>query len=272
MDVVTIRLRMRKLADAYGGTQWWCISHIVDWVLCFALLFAAGFLSAGLLRPYHRTLQQPDPYDLPLLEDTVPSWMLAPIVLSPLAVIFATQYSLKSLHDLHHGMLGWLESLSLNFLATQSAKLLAGRYRPSWTNDRTLDGRQSFPSGHSSISFAAMVYLSLYASAKLGLYSKHGGHLWKFLLTGAPIVVASLVAISRTRDYRHHFSDVLAGAILGTALATAAYLLNYPPPWSSRAMNPKCRNPPAIAASASIVDQSAPLRSNSTLSLSVEEP
>lgn len=37
------------------------------------------------------------------------------------------------------------------------------------------------------------------------------------------IMCASLVGISRTMDYRHHSTDVIAGAILGTLIAESVY-------------------------------------------------
>lgn len=43
-----------------------------------------------------------------------------------------------------------------------------------------------------------------------------------------PIIGAMLVAISRTRDYRHHWQDVTVGAILGTLCAYFAYRQYYP--------------------------------------------
>jgi diacylglycerol diphosphate phosphatase/phosphatidate phosphatase len=43
-----------------------------------------------------------------------------------------------------------------------------------------------------------------------------------------PIIGALLIAISRTRDYRHHWQDVTIGAILGTLCAYFAYRQFYP--------------------------------------------
>ena len=52
--------------------------------------------------------------------------------------------------------------------------------------------------------------------------------MYKLLITVLPIFLAFLVAISRTRDYRHNFSDVLAGMIIGVFSAVFGYFLHYP--------------------------------------------
>lgn len=47
------------------------------------------------------------------------------------------------------------------------------------------------------------------------LAGAQNGYSYKVWLAGSPLMVAALVAISRTMDYRHHWSDVLTGSLLG---------------------------------------------------------
>ncbi|KAH8379556.1 hypothetical protein KR009_005568 [Drosophila setifemur] len=82
----------------------------------------------------------------------------------------------------------------------------------------------SFPSAHSSLSFYSMVLLALYMH---GVWRGRGGvrvllHLLQFLL----LMAALCVSLSRVADYWHHWSDVLAGGLLGAAYAaiTATYV------------------------------------------------
>jgi len=89
------------------------------------------------------------------------------------------------------------------------------------------DGFRSFPSGHSSLSFAGLGFLAFYLAGKLHLFGDRG-HTGKAWIPLGPFVAAALVAISRTMDHRHHWQDVLAGAILGTVLAYFSYRQYYP--------------------------------------------
>jgi phosphatidate phosphatase len=85
------------------------------------------------------------------------------------------------------------------------------------------ESRLSFPSGHASISFYSMVFLILFINqtwkfTRLGLLPR----LVQFFL----FAFALFVALSRISDNKHHPTDVLAGALLGSfvSLLTFCYL------------------------------------------------
>lgn len=83
--------------------------------------------------------------------------------------------------------------------------------------------RLSFPSGHSSIAFYALLYTALYLQRKLSWRSsKLVRHFLQFLL----VMLAWYTALSRVMDSWHHWSDVLTGSLLGVAgaLITARYI------------------------------------------------
>ena len=44
-----------------------------------------------------------------------------------------------------------------------------------------------------------------------------------------PVMLAAYISISRLMDYRHHPTDVLAGAILGTTIGTTVYFVYHRP-------------------------------------------
>ena len=76
------------------------------------------------------------------------------------------------------------------------------------------EARQSFPSGHASVSCFAAAFLVLYAEARLTLlrlrYVKVFGQV-------AAVVGAIYVSTSRIQEYQHRASDVLGGGVLGVA-------------------------------------------------------
>ncbi|KAH8924255.1 phosphatidic acid phosphatase type 2/haloperoxidase, partial [Atractiella rhizophila] len=93
--------------------------------------------------------------------------------------------------------------------------------------DLLKDGFRSFPSGHSTGAFCGFGYLSLYLAGKFHLFDKKG-HTLKAWIAVFPLFGATYVAITRTEDYRHHATDVIAGAVLGLVVAFFCYHLYYP--------------------------------------------
>lgn len=60
------------------------------------------------------------------------------------------------------------------------------------------------------------------------------GEAWKALLVMVPLLAASLVAVSRIMDARHHPFDVITGSMLGVVCGFVAYRQYFPPlsePW-----------------------------------------
>ncbi|ORY82043.1 phosphatidic acid phosphatase type 2/haloperoxidase, partial [Protomyces lactucae-debilis] len=89
------------------------------------------------------------------------------------------------------------------------------------------DGFKSFPSGHSSISFSGLGLLAFWLAGKLRLMDGRG-HIWKVVVVMIPIAAATLVAVSRIMDKRHHAFDVLFGSALGIICAWVAYRQYFP--------------------------------------------
>ncbi|KAG5415812.1 hypothetical protein IGI04_003379 [Brassica rapa subsp. trilocularis] len=85
------------------------------------------------------------------------------------------------------------------------------------------EGYKSFPSGHTSWSFAGLTFLACYLSGKIKVFDRRG-HVAKLCLVFLPILVAVLIGISRVDDYWHHWTDVFAGTIIGTFVASFSYL------------------------------------------------
>lgn len=160
----------------------------------------------------------------------------------------------ERLWELNCGILGLVLSQAAAFVITAALKNACGKPRPDLIarclprpgsvdppvfglSDSSIctqpdhailkDGFRSFPSGHSSAAFAGLFYLSLYLSGKLHIMDNRG-EVWKTVIVMVPSLGAALIAISRIVDARHHPFDVIAGSLLGIAVAWASYRQYFP--------------------------------------------
>ncbi|XP_044014060.1 putative phosphatidate phosphatase [Aphidius gifuensis] len=78
------------------------------------------------------------------------------------------------------------------------------------------DSRKSFLSGHSSCMMYGMVYFALYLQLRV---TWKGSKLLRHSLQIICLWFSWYVAMSRISDHMHHWSDVLAGMLLGTIVA-----------------------------------------------------
>lgn len=92
------------------------------------------------------------------------------------------------------------------------------------------DGWRSFPSGHSSFSFAGLGFLSLFFAGQLHVfrYEAGGRDLSRALVCLVPLLGAAMIAISRCEDYRHDVYDVCIGSLLGYTVAYWSYRRHWP--------------------------------------------
>ncbi len=183
-------------------------------------------------------------------------------------------------HELHQSYLALALALTSTTAATGILKQSVGRPRPNFyalcmwdentmschnSTEHVNEAYRSFPSGHSSSSFAGLVFLTLWllhlirrseearalaalaasahrgggASAPLSMHqvdrelmhlhsrvlrtkTMGGGRasrMWLVYLCFLPVCVCTWIAMTRLVDYWHHFSDVLAGALIGSVFA-----------------------------------------------------
>lgn len=242
-------------------------SYLPDWVITIVL---AGLLAIinkahGFRREF--SLTDTSIQHTYAVHERVPTWLLAVLaVLVPALIIAIISLGVsRSVWDLHSGILGLVLAHALTVTITTIVKVTVGRPRPdlidrcqpvpgsvnaspyglvtdaicSVSPDSSIvrDGFRSFPSGHASTSWAGFTYLSLYLAAKLHLFDRRG-HAVTAWLCLTPLTAAALIAISRTMDYRHHATDVIAGAILGFVIAYWVYRLYYP-----RLTHAECHKP-----------------------------
>jgi len=107
-------------------------------------------------------------------------------------------------------------SLIATGVVTTSVKYAVGRYRPDETEAtwyaRPFSGHVSFPSGHTTQAFALAAVVS-------GHYRQPWVRVTAFFVAGA-------VGIARIQLDKHYASDVVLGAVIGTAVGGSVVALN----------------------------------------------
>lgn len=252
--------KMDRVTFGFGGYLWhrivqdWRIADVILTVVCFI-----GDYFAGKLEPFQRQFYINDlTISHPFAEhERVTSFQLFIYSLwIPAAVIVVFGLALSvpkhKLQTTFISLVGLGVSVTLTGLVTDILKNAFGRHRPDFlarcqpaadtaenvlvfakdvctaaNRDRLLDGFRTTPSGHSSISFAGLFYLTLWLWGQLvALQPQVGG--WRLIFAAIPSVGAALIALSRTEDYRHHFVDVFVGLVLGAGVAYWSYRRLFP--------------------------------------------
>lgn len=209
-----------------------------------------------------------------------------------LAVSLLSVLSRRPLAQLNRAILGLIFAQAVTGIVTELVKNLVGRPRPDFLDrcqpktvilpgvplayNSTLvdasicstpttsmllrDGFKSFPSGHSSMSFAGLGYLAWCLYGTLSTLTRRWSSqsyrhyaaapndesrdldleaaaeeqredaeapramvLTSVVVPFMPLLLATYVALSRVMDYRHHPEDVFAGSLLGAVLASVFY-------------------------------------------------
>lgn len=202
----------------------------------------------------------------------IDTWLSALLsALIPIAVILLAQFRVRSIWDVNNGIIGVIFSIVLGTLIQVIVKQLIGGFRPYFLavcmpdisraalnnatglnavgfqqimysvdvctqpdSNKLKNAMTSFPSGHSTAAFAGYVFLFLYLNAKLKVWADYRPALWKIALTFAPLLGALLIACSLTIDQAHNWYDIVAGSIIGTAVAFGSYRGCYAAVWDWR--------------------------------------
>ena len=113
----------------------------------------------------------------------------------------------------------YLETVALAWGTRTLLKAVSDRPRPymyyeDYPNDAVASGdwNESFPSGHAVMSFAGASFAS-YVFCKYNPESK-----WRIPVIAASYTLASATAALRVASGNHFMTDVLAGAVIGTAI------------------------------------------------------
>ncbi|XP_024132104.1 phospholipid phosphatase 1 [Oryzias melastigma] len=188
----------------------------------------------------------------PLKEDTIPDVLLGGVMI-PFTIIVVVcgeflsvylplarnqSFGRNYMSCVYKAVGSYLFGAAANQSLTDIAKYTIGRLRPNFlavckpqwdrincktggyvenftcTGDPFLvkESRLSFYSGHSSFSMYCMIFLVFYAQARL---KARWARLFRPTLQFFLVATAVYVGLSRVSDYKHHWSDVLMGLLLG---------------------------------------------------------
>ncbi|BFU19177.1 lipid phosphate phosphatase, putative [Entamoeba histolytica HM-1:IMSS-B] len=166
----------------------------------------------------------------PLYSSSVPTWACIIIgYIPPVLTILLITIKKKSSLFLLFSLLSLGLSASMCLGVTNMGKIFAGRPRPHFyaridaKPNEINDAYMSFPSGHSSAIFNGMTFLALLIAGQIHAFSIASHESWRMLIVLLPFIIAGTVAISRTRDYHHNFSDIIAGSLIGIFFALLSY-------------------------------------------------
>ncbi|EXV05495.1 PAP2 superfamily protein [Metarhizium robertsii] len=235
----------------------WQTTHAPEYVGLVILI--AGWLALALfVTPFHRMFFINDlhiAYPHAVHERVSVPWLFIYAFFIPLGVLILYNLTARSpivKHEVTY--LSFFISIVLTLFLTDVVKNAVGRPRPDLldrchpspgTKENVLvtievctageshklqDGWRSFPSGHSSFSFAGLGFLSLFLAGQLHIFHHPigGRDLGRALICLSPLVAATLIAISRCEDYRHDVYDVCVGSVLGMSVAYWSYRRHWP--------------------------------------------
>ena len=250
-----------------ADSKWWHWTYFVEWPvsLCFAGVlwlilrhvrpFCRDFnpLDPTISYPFEHHEAFPN-WTLPFLGFCLPFVWVAALSYVSCRRSAATPRPINVRHEVHALALALLQANMFSMVLTDPMKNYAGRLRPDYvsrleevlhfnphnftqadltaacdsTVSKVMDGRRSFPSGHASLTWAGWTVVALYVSVKAFNGERRMGITFVNLLCVAVnLVVPAWVAISRTRDYRHNFGDVLAGSAIGVFAGVVCFVQHF---------------------------------------------
>jgi len=238
----------RSLVKAAAGT--------LEIEIVIRLILAILFLATEELKPFTRVIHKEEFWLLsnPRTPSYYPTWLLCLTAFCfPPFIIFLISFCQNAKEEATKGWLAVSFSLLFTATVTNMVKNMVGRPRPDFMGrcfsagipEQPFDkdgvtllcngdeadireGRKSFPSGHSSIMFSSIGFLTFYLRAKLQVTTSGRGQAWRLIVVSLPVIFCLLVALSRTCDYHHHWQDVTVGSCFGISVAYWSYCQYFP--------------------------------------------
>ncbi|XP_029687765.1 phospholipid phosphatase-related protein type 5-like isoform X2 [Takifugu rubripes] len=99
----------------------------------------------------------------------------------------------------------------------QALRYISHQEACTGNQDDILRARKTFPSKEAALSIYAALYLAMYLTCTEPM---KGTRLAKPVLSLGLVCLAFLTGLNRVAEYRNHWSDVIAGFLIGSAIAT----------------------------------------------------
>ena len=147
-------------------------------------------------------------------------------------------------------------TIAVSEIITQSLKAMIARRRPNFyalcefdTATRTCtntefwrcEAQHSFPSGHSSLTMCAAMFLGYFFVSHILRSRRMLAPIRRPAIAVTVVFLlgwALYVAATRLVDRYHHYDDVLAGVLLGVLVPTITFHLFFPPLWHPQVGTP----------------------------------
>ena len=238
-------------------SDWFTLYHFLDWAVCLLVILAVEGPLNLFVTPHEVFFLEGDYSQMyPFESSTVPNWALVlvmnlPPFITTVCIILQRKDNVNKRHEIHHAILSWLMACTINFMFCDTVKYACGRHRPDYfarqaENISVFEQKNahlSFPSGHSSGSFTSMTFLFLWICGQTRMFSR--GHFFGLLAAGIPLYFSTWVAVTRVQNYKHNYSDILAGILLGLISGSIGYLMNFPSILDLNSHRPKNKKNPS---------------------------
>jgi phosphatidate phosphatase len=231
----------------------WKRFQLIDWVTCVVMLVGIYMIQL-FVRPHCREFRwNDDTIMYPKKSDTFPDWSVWAIAVGCglLLILFAFLrpiggHGTSWLIECNATLLMMLRALALASLLTTPIRHYTGVLRPDYlsrlmeagarppadlsqlvtycefdTNMELQQGRQTYPSGHATMTVAPSTVLVMYSVHRVGCFRRSS-----FLMTvllGTLLLPALFCCFSRLRDNAHHPVDVAFGIVIGAFAGWVAF-------------------------------------------------
>lgn len=211
--------------------------------MVIVMIVSVGLLFlSSVVEPYERPFSISDRSisKLHLRHETITFVEITAIsVVIPLMLMFVTLRinPIEKVYEVYF-YLSFLLACLVTSSIVENMKNMIGRLRPDFLsrcsptggkctgNPRLIiEGRKSFPSGHTSIAACGFIFLMLFVSKEFRLPRLRAkiNQVFVFLLYFAFLMVPIAVGVSRVMDSKHFISDVIGGGVIGALVGIARF-------------------------------------------------